>query len=75
MSQEDLSIMLVIHEDKEDPVAELFYKDEQVAEIFFSNEQLTINLFPSSSQDFWTLPLAAFQRSLEEAKNKLLGLS
>ena len=73
MSSKDFNIFVVIHPEKDEPIAEIYYKQEEVAEVFLENKQFILNLFPSSSASYWEFSLGSFQDCLDDAKRRLMG--
>jgi hypothetical protein len=59
--------------DREKLTCEICYKKEIIAEISQETAELMIEIYPSQTEKWWTIPLVQFQQALEDAKNYLVG--
>jgi len=61
--------------DRENLVAEIYYKHEQVAEISQEAKDLIIQLYaPCKEKKCWEFSLNEFQKVVEEAKQRLIAV-
>jgi len=60
--------------DRENLVAEIYYKHYQVAEISQETNELIIQIYSYKDKDCWEFSLEKFQKVIEEAKQKLIGV-
>ncbi len=60
--------------DRERPVAEILYEGVQWAEISQEMGELIIQFYAHPKQKYWEFPVDDVLKTLEQAKNKLLGL-
>jgi len=58
--------------DRENLVAEIYYKHYQVAEISQETNELLIQIYCYKDKDSWEFSLEEFQKVIEEAKQKLI---
>lgn len=59
--------------DREKVACEIYYKLELIAEISQETNELMLEIYPCTQNKWWDIPLISFQRTLEKAKNHLLG--
>ena len=57
--------------EREKLTCEIYYKNELIAEISQETEQLILEIYPSQKNQWWEIPLCAFQQALEDAKKFL----
>jgi hypothetical protein len=60
--------------DRDDLVADIYFKNSQVAQVFQEESVFKIQIFPSSDTDFWEFDLEQLTSILDKAQKKLLGL-
>ena len=60
--------------DRENLVAEIYYKHYQVAEISQETNELIIQIYSYKDKDYWEFSLEKFQKVIEEAKQKLIAV-
>ncbi len=61
--------------DRENLVAEIYYKHEQIAEINQETKELIIQVYaPNKEQKYWEFSLDEFQKVVEEAKQRLIAV-
>ena len=71
---EDFRITIGSLPDRENLVADIFYKSIQVAEISQEKEELIIQLYCYKDKDHWEFSLEEFQKIVEKAKRRLLEI-
>lgn len=71
---ENFSITVNSLPDRENLVAEIYYKNYQVAEISQETDELIIQIYSYKEKDCWEFLLEEFQKVIEEAKKKLLAV-
>ena len=75
MSKEDWRRVISYPPDKEEPVAEIYYKDEFWAEINYEDHGSFFVCFCNIDEgNYWELPYDEAMEVLEEAKNRLKKL-
>jgi hypothetical protein len=60
--------------DRENLVAEIYYRHYQVAEISQETNKLIIQIYSYKDNDCWEFSLEKFQKVIEEAKQKLIAV-
>ncbi len=58
--------------DRENLVAEIYYKHYQFAEISRETGEITIQFYPHPQKKYWEFSLPEIQKIIEEAKTKLI---
>jgi len=71
---ENFSITVNSLPDRENLVAEIYYKNYQVAEISQETDESIIQIYSYKEKDCWEFLLEEFQKVIEEAKKKLLAV-
>jgi len=71
---DDFEILIMNCPDRDDLVADIYFKNSQVAQVFQEESVLKIQIFPSSDTDFWEFDLQQLTSILDTAQKKLLGL-
>ncbi|WP_316356148.1 hypothetical protein [Candidatus Neptunichlamydia sp. REUL1] len=75
MSREDYRIVIADMPDKEDPVAEIYYKNENWVVISYEDHGYFVaEFFNNESSSYWEFPYDEAMEVLEEAKNHLAKL-
>lgn len=70
---EDFEILIMNAPDRDDLIAEVYFKNTQVACVMENEGDFFVQIFPCLDQDFWQLPLDNMLSTLERAKKILLG--
>ena len=60
--------------DRENLVAEIYYKHYQLAEISQESDELLIQIYSHKNEEYWEFSLEKFQKVVEEAKQKLIAV-
>ena len=60
--------------DRENIVAEIYYRHYQVAEISQETNELLIQIYSYKDKDYWEFSLEEFQKVIEVAKQKLIAI-
>jgi len=69
----DFEFIIASPFDREKLICEIYYKGEIIAEISQETEELALEIYPTLKKKYWEIPLAQFQKTLEDAKNHLLS--
>jgi hypothetical protein len=70
---DDFEILIMNVPDRDDLIAEVFYKNTQVACVMENIGEFVIQIFPCPDEDFWELPFDKMLATLERAKKILHG--
>jgi hypothetical protein len=73
MRRGDFEFVIASTPDREKVICEIYYQNELIGEISQETSELLLEIYPSTVQKWWAIPLFQFQTALEEAKTHLLG--
>ena len=69
----DLSITIASVPDRENVVAELWYKNQLWGELSYENNEFQLEIYPSSRGDAWNFNYEKVLQSIIDAKEKLIN--
>jgi hypothetical protein len=72
MKINDFKITVNSLPDRENLVAEIYYKHYQVAEISQEEKEMKIQFYSHPKQKYWEFSLEEIQNIIEKAKNRLI---
>lgn len=73
MRKGDFEFIIASTQDREKVICEIYYQNELIGEISQETAEVLLEIYPSTVQKWWAIPLFQFQTVLEEAKKHLLG--
>lgn len=70
MSEETFETLIVSDVDRENLIAELFYKNEQWAELSKEGEEVMVYFYSHPTKDYWEFPFDLAMEQLNSARER-----
>ena len=72
MNKNEFKFIIASPFDREKLICEIYYREAIIAEISQENNEFLLEIYPLEKNEWWSVPLLEFQKTLEDAKNHLL---